>query len=113
MRWPLSKAVIQGTKGGLDLQTIEKALRVAKRSTYLIALDPEPYFHEDHIQPRLPGDTQKQKYWLYFSNDPDALKKLFKESTSYEENFAKLKETGFATQISSAPLKKGVKKLPE
>ena len=34
---------------------------------------------------------------------------LLKESQSYEENFEKLKETGFATQVSDVPPQAGHK----
>lgn len=108
-----SEAVKKGVIEGLDLQTIERCLRAAHRTAYLIARRPESYFHAQHVQPRLPGDTRNQKYWVYAASGPHVKKELFKESQSYEENFAKLKETGFATQISDAPLQDGIKKPHE
>jgi len=104
------QAVRKGVEEGLDLQTIEKALRAGHRTAYLIARRPESYFHAQHVQPRLPGDTRNQKYWVYAASGPHVERELFKESQSYEENFAKLKEAGFAAQISNAPFQDGVKK---
>lgn len=57
-----------GVKEGLDFQMIETALRVAGCQTFLIARNPEPHFHKQHTQPRLPGDTKNQKYWLYIAS---------------------------------------------
>jgi len=102
-------AVRRGVEEGLDLQTIERALRAAHRTAYLIARSPESHFHAQYIQPRLPGDTMNLKYWLYAASASHVDQELLKESRSYEENFAKLKETGFATQISDAPLQNQVK----
>jgi hypothetical protein len=106
---PFHAAVRKGVNDGLDFQTIEKALRVAGCQTFLIARKPEAHFHAHHIQSRLPGDTKNQKYWLYAASGSHVAMELFKESQTYEENFAKLKETGFAIQVSDAPPQAGYK----
>ncbi|HEX2579047.1 MAG TPA: hypothetical protein VHK67_01415 [Rhabdochlamydiaceae bacterium] len=104
------EAVIEGVKEGLDFQTIEKALRAAGGAFYLIARNPEPHFYSQHIQPRLPGNAKNQKYFLWTSSGSRVQPDLFKESQSYEDNFAKLKETGFSTRISNAPVQEQIKK---
>ncbi|HEX4839404.1 MAG TPA: hypothetical protein VFU89_03060 [Rhabdochlamydiaceae bacterium] len=107
------RAVRKGVEEGLDLQTIEKALRTAGRITYLIARNPRSDFHAQHIQPRLPGDAKNQKYWLYAASSLCVNPHLLQESESYEDNFAKLKETGFATRISDAAFQDQFKKPHE
>lgn len=90
-------------KYNISLQDIEETLRKKNCCAYLIAKKREfttknslykgPYkvFH----------DTTEKTYALMVTTSPEeeAMKKILQESFSYEDNFKKLKNTGFACDL--------------
>lgn len=102
-------AVTEATKQGIDFQTIEKALRAAGRHTFLIATKPENLYKS--VQCRFPGDDAEKKYCIYAERGSweKVLQAIQHGSSGYEENFAKLKETGFATKPAGVPISQVVK----
>jgi hypothetical protein len=108
-----SQAIMSATKQGLDFQTIERILRAANSQCFLIARDPAPVYTRD-MKCIFAGDSTEKKYYLFVSIRPPflALQEILEESSSYEENFLKLLETGFATKSDDIPLSKQYKYPP-
>ena len=106
-------AVTEATKQGADFQTIEKALRVAGRHTFLIATKPEN-FYKTKVSCRFPGDATEKQYCIYAEHGPweKVLRAIQHGSLNYEDNFAKLKETGFAIKPSDVSVLQ-IAKQPE
>jgi hypothetical protein len=90
----LRKAIVD--YGG-TLQEAETILRKNNCYTYLIARN-KSEIPKDLIF-ALPSDPTTKTYYLFIStrSAPEAMQELLAESTSYQDNFAKLKDTGFLT----------------
>lgn len=90
---------------GVNLQQIETVLREKNCFTYLIARKRDSS-HGDDLSIQL-QDVIKT-YFLFFSTRPKeiAMIELLEESSSYEENFEKLKDTGFLRSKKNKPLSK-------
>lgn len=103
-------AVTEAAKQGIDFQTIEKALRAAQRHTFLIATRPENFYNQK-VPCRFPGDVAERKYCIYAECGPweKVLRAIQHGSLNYDDNFAKLKETGFAIQPENVSLQQVAK----
>jgi hypothetical protein len=87
-----------------SLQQIETGLREKRCFTYLIARRRNASHGKD-LSIELSKGTIKT-YYLFLSTRAPALamKELLEESSSYEENFEKLKDTGFLVVRNDKPL---------
>lgn len=80
---------------GLSFQAVESILRQCHAYTYLIARKREDGIPEDWVR-SLSGIPKTYQLFVSSLRKRLALKDLMKESRTYEENYRKLEDTGFA-----------------
>jgi len=79
---------------GLTLQQIESRLRERRCWTYLIA-QKRNSSHGPELRFALLGVNKTYNLFISTRNPDIAMQQLLEESSSYQENFAKLADTGF------------------
>ncbi|MBS0648352.1 MAG: hypothetical protein JSS10_03895 [Verrucomicrobia bacterium] len=89
----------------LTFQQIERFLRQNNCYTYLIARK-RNWAHSTHLRFVCPLSHEEKKYHLFIStrNQEEALSELLEESSSYQENLDKLKDTGVMQMQEHFPL---------
>ena len=87
--------ILNAVKQGISLQQIEVALRGNGCETFILAQYPRG------MQALTANYSKQMRYGMVLAKSEEALKEILQESSSYAENFEKLKNTGFMKEVKN------------